>query len=191
MLHPEATSSVAFDGLAVTLGCASIAALFQRHAREAYMVSWAVHMPPSKTCLRERVVACVICYALQDEPFHVNQTAQYCRGNWTSWDPKITTLPGLYLLGAPYGRTAHALLGLLRPQGTACSTSMLRSMNVLLAAAFFAVVQQLYRRLHPQKTPEFATLMVWPLLMHACSSRFCHQRAVRILPIITLPLCKS
>jgi alpha-1,2-glucosyltransferase len=33
-----------------------------------------------------------------DEIFHVPQTQQWCAGNWSSWDPKITTLPGLYVL---------------------------------------------------------------------------------------------
>ena len=37
---------------------------------------------------------------------------------------------------------------------------MLRSLNVLLAAGFFAVMQQLYKRLHPQAISEDATLMV-------------------------------
>lgn len=31
----------------------------------------------------------------QDEPFHVPQAQAYCRGEWSSWDPKITTPPGL------------------------------------------------------------------------------------------------
>ena len=92
----------------------------------------------------------------------MGQTAQYCRGNFTAWDPKITTLPGLYLLGAPYGLAVHQALSLLRPRGLgpACGTAALRSLNVLLAAAFFAVFTMLYRRLHPGKSPEFATLMV-------------------------------
>ena len=33
-----------------------------------------------------------------DEPFHVKQTQEYCAGNWSVWDEKITTFPGLYLL---------------------------------------------------------------------------------------------
>ncbi|KZC14819.1 PREDICTED: putative Dol-P-Glc:Glc(2)Man(9)GlcNAc(2)-PP-Dol alpha-1,2-glucosyltransferase [Dufourea novaeangliae] len=37
-------------------------------------------------------------YYFIDEVFHVPQTLQYCAGNFTQWDPKITTLPGLYLL---------------------------------------------------------------------------------------------
>jgi hypothetical protein len=105
-----------------------------------------------------------MCPYMQDEIFHVPQTAQYCRGHMTEWDPKITTFPGLYLLGAPYGLAMHTLQRLLRsvPWDAACSTSVLRSLNVLMIAAFFGVFAALYRKLHPEKQPEFATLMVQP-----------------------------
>ncbi|XP_018309656.1 putative Dol-P-Glc:Glc(2)Man(9)GlcNAc(2)-PP-Dol alpha-1,2-glucosyltransferase [Mycetomoellerius zeteki] len=33
-----------------------------------------------------------------DEAFHVPQTLRYCAWNFTEWDPKITTLPGLYFI---------------------------------------------------------------------------------------------
>lgn len=33
-----------------------------------------------------------------DEPFHVPQALAYCRGEWSAWDPKLTTPPGLYIL---------------------------------------------------------------------------------------------
>lgn len=46
---------------------------------------------------------------LQDEIFHVRQTQQYCRGDFAHWDPKITTFPGLYLLGSAFGRLAYAV----------------------------------------------------------------------------------
>ena len=32
-----------------------------------------------------------------DEIFHIPQAQRYCAGNFTQWDDKITTLPGLYL----------------------------------------------------------------------------------------------
>ncbi|XP_066581431.1 dol-P-Glc:Glc(2)Man(9)GlcNAc(2)-PP-Dol alpha-1,2-glucosyltransferase [Prorops nasuta] len=35
-----------------------------------------------------------------DEVFHIPQTLQYCNGNFTHWNPKITTLPGLYIVTA-------------------------------------------------------------------------------------------
>ncbi|PBC32667.1 Putative alpha-1,2-glucosyltransferase ALG10-B [Apis cerana cerana] len=37
-------------------------------------------------------------YYFIDEIFHVSQTLQYCNNNFTQWNPKITTLPGLYLI---------------------------------------------------------------------------------------------
>ncbi|KAI0308030.1 alpha-2-glucosyltransferase Alg10 [Multifurca ochricompacta] len=33
-----------------------------------------------------------------DEPFHIPQVQAYCNGDWSHWDPKITTPPGLYIL---------------------------------------------------------------------------------------------
>ncbi|KAI8781496.1 Dol-P-Glc:Glc(2)Man(9)GlcNAc(2)-PP-Dol alpha-1,2-glucosyltransferase isoform X1 [Biomphalaria glabrata] len=32
-----------------------------------------------------------------DEIFHIPQAQQYCRSNFSHWDPMITTLPGLYI----------------------------------------------------------------------------------------------
>lgn len=53
-----------------------------------------------------------------DEVFHVPQAQRYCKNDW-SWDPKITTPPGLYLLSL-----------LLKPFLGSCDTSMLRTLNV-------------------------------------------------------------
>lgn len=39
---------------------------------------------------------------LQDEIFHIPQAKQYCKGNFGSWDPMITTPPGLYVLFYPW-----------------------------------------------------------------------------------------
>lgn len=33
-----------------------------------------------------------------DEPFHIPQAQAYCRGDFATWDPKITTPPGLYVM---------------------------------------------------------------------------------------------
>lgn len=38
---------------------------------------------------------------LQDEPFHIPQAQAYCNGEWSTWDPKITTPPGLYVSYSP------------------------------------------------------------------------------------------
>ena len=41
------------------------------------------------------------------------QTQQYCNGNFAAWDPKITTLPGTYLLTTAVARAAR-LMGWVR-----------------------------------------------------------------------------
>ncbi|KIM85467.1 glycosyltransferase family 59 protein [Piloderma croceum F 1598] len=55
------------------------------------------------------VVFCAVCISVlkqfnavvtepyMDEPFHVPQAQAYCEGKYTTWDPKITTPPGLYI----------------------------------------------------------------------------------------------
>jgi len=46
-----------------------------------------------------------------DEIFHLRQTQSYCvYGNWSHWDPKITTLPGLYVLSTGFARGSALVL---------------------------------------------------------------------------------
>lgn len=52
---------------------------------------------------------------MQDEPFHVPQTQRYCKGNFVEWDPKITTFPGLYLIGAAWAKLLHSISSLCLP----------------------------------------------------------------------------
>ena len=37
-----------------------------------------------------------------DEIFHVPQAQHYCRGDFLTWDPMITTPPGLYYISLAY-----------------------------------------------------------------------------------------
>ena len=75
---------------------------------------------PIDRCLSLSIIIClcVLCHTLpllacaQDEVFHERQTRAYCAGHWGEWDPKITTLPGLYLMGAPFARTLNWLAAL-------------------------------------------------------------------------------
>ncbi|GFZ51637.1 hypothetical protein JCM24511_09404 [Saitozyma sp. JCM 24511] len=59
--------------------------------------------------------------AYLDEIFHIPQTQRYCAGDWTHWDPAITTPPGLYILSALP----------LRALGIHCSPPLLRLTNLL------------------------------------------------------------
>ncbi|QIW96981.1 hypothetical protein AMS68_002499 [Peltaster fructicola] len=60
-----------------------------------------------------------------DEVFHIPQAQQYCAGHWRSWDPKITTPPGLYLSAA----ILSPILG--------CSTTVLRIENAVCLIVLF------------------------------------------------------
>ena len=108
---------------------------------------------------------------MQDEPFHVPQTQHYCCGDFSHWDPKITTFPGLYVVGAAYGRALHALSQVWRPLSlsVACNVTALRSLNLLLGCACFLVLRALCLRLHPRQGGSYATLTV----RAALQLRFC------------------
>lgn len=65
-----------------------------------------------------------------DELFHIRQVQQYCRYNFTHWDPMITTLPGLYFISLMllYPLSLLTDMDLI----SLCSPSVLRLTNVLL-----------------------------------------------------------
>ena len=68
-----------------------------------------------------------------DEVFHVNQTRQYCNGNYSEWDDSITTFPGMYVIIAWMANlvnTACEMTGICILD--ACSVSNLRIINGLL-----------------------------------------------------------
>ena len=86
---------------------------------------------------------------LQDEIFHVPQVQAYCAGNFSHWDPMITTLPGLYSvswIGITILERALSALGLLTqvgPDSVLCSTPYLRGQNVLFLAAVFVLLYKI------------------------------------------------
>ena len=67
-----------------------------------------------------------------DEEFHVRQTETYLSGKWDEWDPKITTPPGLYLLGVGWKTLAAAL-----PLTKTTDLTIMRSFSL---ACFIAIV---------------------------------------------------
>ncbi|DBA02851.1 TPA: hypothetical protein N0F65_006641 [Lagenidium giganteum] len=82
-----------------------------------------------------------------DEIFHAPQTQQYCAGRFHEWDPKITTFPGLYLVGAALSHVA----ALLSWNGQFfCSLPVLRSVNVLFSLGNVALLIRLRQQLAPR-----------------------------------------
>ncbi|KAK4486735.1 hypothetical protein RD792_006694 [Penstemon davidsonii] len=106
-----------------------------------------------------------------DEIFHVPQAQQYCRGNFRSWDPMITTPPGLYFVSLAYVASLFPGLVYLQEVSSfydACSTSILRFTNVVLAVICSVLVYEIIRHLRPSLGDKKATfhalvLSLYPL----------------------------
>ncbi|XP_063677689.1 putative Dol-P-Glc:Glc(2)Man(9)GlcNAc(2)-PP-Dol alpha-1,2-glucosyltransferase isoform X1 [Bolinopsis microptera] len=80
-----------------------------------------------------------------DEVFHVRQAQHFCAGNWTVWDSKITTLPGLYLLNAVIAHCAGFMTG--KPNIEYCSLEKLRFVNIVMSVLIFVVMYTIFRKL--------------------------------------------
>ncbi|XP_071816104.1 dol-P-Glc:Glc(2)Man(9)GlcNAc(2)-PP-Dol alpha-1,2-glucosyltransferase-like [Apostichopus japonicus] len=81
-----------------------------------------------------------------DEIFHVPQAQKYCAGNFTEWDPMITTPPGLYVMSVALIQPVSQLLQVERED--ICTTHVLRMTNIFFAVMNFFVLDALYRRIH-------------------------------------------
>jgi alpha-1,2-glucosyltransferase len=87
-----------------------------------------------------------------------------------TWDAKITTFPGLYLMGTAAGWARRALGLLAWPQTRSthfCDTSLLRGVNAILAIACLPVFYFLAAALDPRRTQLQLLLMashVYPLM---------------------------
>ncbi|KIJ45656.1 glycosyltransferase family 59 protein [Sphaerobolus stellatus SS14] len=77
-----------------------------------------------------------------DEPFHVPQAQAYCRGEWETWDPKITTPPGLYILSIILSR-----IFMLK-----CNLPMLR-LTPLLTLLCLPIILHRIRAFHHRISP--------------------------------------
>lgn len=101
-------------------------------------LAWAVF-----TCLHFFVLQVASPAPYMDEPFHVGQTQTYCAGRFHVWDPKITTLPGLYAFGLALTQPVRfALVHFFNSNFDPCqSTSFLRCVNVIFG---YLVLQELF-----------------------------------------------
>ncbi|KIK70426.1 glycosyltransferase family 59 protein [Collybiopsis luxurians FD-317 M1] len=96
-----------------------------------------------------------------DEPFHVPQAQAYCNGDYASWDPKITTPPGLYIMSVLFKRVFMFK----------CTLPMLRLTTTLTLLALPTVLTRLscfYRRIRPPSslldpTPDSIVISFFPI----------------------------
>ena len=102
-----------------------------------------------------------------DEIFHIPQARRYCAGNFTEWDSKITTLPGLYVFSFgvldPVFKVSAALgLNIVtedsRHEATLlnlCSTKMLRSVNLGFSIINVILLYTITSHLHGLKVNDW------------------------------------
>lgn len=72
-----------------------------------------------------------------DEIMHVGQARAYCLGEWRTWDSRLTTPPGLYVISAAVSRLLSS------SARTVCDPPNLRRVNV----AFMLVLPFIYNNL--------------------------------------------
>ncbi|KAJ4953065.1 hypothetical protein NE237_029897 [Protea cynaroides] len=107
------------------------------------------------------MVNCLVPEPYMDEIFHIPQTQQYCKGDFKSWDPMITTPPGLYYLSLAH--VASLFPGMWYVQAASsfsdlCSTAVLRSINGVLAVICSVLFYEILTQLRPGLDKRKATL---------------------------------
>nr|POE83052.1 dol-p-glc:glc(2)man(9)glcnac(2)-pp-dol alpha-1,2-glucosyltransferase [Quercus suber] len=78
-----------------------------------------------------------------DEIFHIPQAQQYCIANFRSWDPMITTPPGLYYLSLVHVASLFPSMFMVQAASSfseVCTTAILRSVNGVLAVLCSIIV---------------------------------------------------
>ena len=84
---------------------------------------------PEKTSGRS---SSLISYFSQDEVFHIPQAQRYCNNDFATWDPKLTTPPGLYLITY----VLQPIFG--------CDVGGVRATNVVCMIALAWIVEKIF-----------------------------------------------
>ncbi|KAI9190576.1 alpha-2-glucosyltransferase Alg10 [Polychytrium aggregatum] len=117
----------------------------------ALLVATAVVLAASSSLFR--VWNSVLSSNYMDEIFHVPQAQSYCRGRFLEYDPKLTTPPGLYAISfvvlkavsvfkSGVSSVAHPI------EDSLCSTSTLRSVNLVFSVVLIPVLKGLLDSIH-------------------------------------------
>lgn len=104
-----------------------------------------------------------------DEIFHIPQAQEYCKGNFRSWDPMITTPPGLYFLSLAHVASLFPGMVCMNAASSffnACSTAILRSTNGALSIICSILVYEIITCLRPALDKRKATLYAVVLALY-------------------------
>ena len=100
---------------------------------------------------------------LLDEIFHIPAAQRYCAGNFSYWDPKITTPPGLYLYSTLVIKLAQFasskvlkdkflnVIHFYNLSQIECGVLELRATNVLLFPFIFVLLKEMNSVLYGKK----------------------------------------
>lgn len=149
---------LAVGGVAVAVITILCTSLVNSVVTEPYMVRGSHALGISLSVMR---------IGAQDEPFHVPQTQRYCKGDFGSWDwlghevptcihwvaagtwdPKITTFPGVYIAAVLHVGAVAAMCALGGASFEWCSLEQLRFVNATMAVGCFATLLLIMHRLH-------------------------------------------
>lgn len=88
-------------------------------------------------------------YPFIDEIFHLRQCQTYCHGKFHQWDNKITTPPGLYILGVLYVKFLEVITG----NSYLCmENSVLRSFNLIGGLVVLPLIVNSIKRSNSART---------------------------------------
>ncbi|KAI9360128.1 alpha-2-glucosyltransferase Alg10 [Pilaira anomala] len=104
-----------------------------------------------------RLVYSTVPEPYMDEIFHVPQAQQYCHGDFVTWDPKLTTPPGLYLTSNLIAYVASLF------QFDLCTVNALRFTNILFSIGLYFVLVSLISIL--SATPKSFRLNLYALTL--------------------------
>ncbi|KAL9232636.1 hypothetical protein vseg_007722 [Gypsophila vaccaria] len=111
----------------------------------------------------------IVPHSYMDEIFHIPQTQQYCKADFRSWDPMITTPPGLYYLSLAHVASLFPgmlFLGRASSFSDLCSTAVLRSVNGVLAVVCSILIYEILTHLRPTLDRKKATLFAVVLSLY-------------------------
>ncbi|KAI8927812.1 DIE2/ALG10 family-domain-containing protein [Entophlyctis helioformis] len=132
-----------------------------------------------------------------DEIFHIPQAQAYCRAMFRSWDPKITTPAGPYLVSAAARWLLASLashLAIPVPEnsslapGGGCSVFMLRSLNTLFGLATPLLILALLRHIHCPPSHVQSRAPTAPRSAHLSTSQSTSQSALLALEAVAVSL---
>ena len=86
-----------------------------------------------------------------DEIFHISQAQRYCDGDYSTWDPKITTPPGLYFSSLPMSLITH------------CSVDVLRATNIVFTLANVYTMHQIRQHLQHDTVVTSLVIVLLPV----------------------------